>query len=85
MAGLAGVALLLVAYGLLQSGKIKSSQMVYPVLNFTGAGLILVSLIKDWNLSAFVIEVCWMAISLYGMLDILKNKGEKNVIARNRP
>jgi len=70
--GITGVAILLLAYGLLQSEKISSKQLTYPVMNFIGAALITVSLYKDWNLSAFVIEICWMLISVYSMVRIVK-------------
>jgi len=37
------------------------------VLNAVGAALIAVSLLVDFNLSAFLIEVFWVAISLIGI------------------
>ena len=37
------------------------------MLNAAGALLIIVSLIFDFNLSAFVIEVFWLLISLLGL------------------
>lgn len=75
--GILGVVLLLAAYMLLQSGKITSEQYIYPILNFLGAAFIVISLFKDWNLSAFLIETCWMAISVYGFLKIKKNAKTK--------
>jgi uncharacterized membrane protein len=74
--GVLGVILLLVAFASLQSGKITSEQLSYPVMNFIGAGLINISLFKDWNLSAFLIETCWMFISVYGFIKI-KRKAAK--------
>jgi hypothetical protein len=29
---------------------------------------VLLSLVNDFNLSAFVIETCWVVISVYGMI-----------------
>ena len=36
-------------------------------MNLVGAGLILVSLVHDFNLPAFVLESVWGLISLYGL------------------
>ena len=65
--GMAGVACVLAAYGLLQTGRMHSTQVSFSALNALGAGLILVSLLHEFNLSAFVIEAVWLVISLYGM------------------
>lgn len=64
---MAGVALILLAYGLLQMGKISPQQFAFSACNALGAGLILVSLAFDFNLPAAVIESAWLAISLYGL------------------
>lgn len=65
--GLIGVALILVAYFLLQIRKLDQKGVPYSILNLLGAIFILISLIFDWNLPAFVIEVCWLLISAYGI------------------
>ncbi len=65
--GNVGVILILLSYLLLQMKKIKSQSMYYSLMNATGALLILVSLYYDFNLSAFIMEVLWLLISLYGL------------------
>jgi hypothetical protein len=35
---------------------------------------VLLSLVNDFNLSAFVIETCWVLISLYGMVRTRRRK-----------
>jgi hypothetical protein len=65
--GTFGVALLLVAYFLLLSERITSRDLRYSVLNLCGAVLITVSLAYDFNLPAFIIEIFWMAVSVYGI------------------
>ena len=42
--------------------------------NATGAILILVSLLHDFNLSSFVIEIAWLLISLYGLTRWLRDR-----------
>lgn len=70
--GIIGVFLLLLSYFLLNTERMSSKSMRYQLLNFFGAALIMYSLVFDFNLSAFVIEIAWMTISLIGMLRILK-------------
>ena len=65
--GNVGVLLILLSYLLLQMKKIKSQSMYYRLMNAMGALLILVSLYYNFNLSAFVMEVFWLLISLYGL------------------
>ena len=61
-----GVLLLMTAYLLLQLNKL-SNGLLYSILNAVGAGLIVVSLLTNFNLSAFLMEVFWVLISLLGI------------------
>jgi hypothetical protein len=65
--GLFGVALILIAYGLLQLEKIDPKSVSYSALNFIGAVLILVSLYFAFNLASFIIEIAWLLISGFGL------------------
>ena len=65
--GLLGVGLILYSYWLLQSRRVSVEDLKYSVLNLLGSLLIIVSLIKNFNLPSFVIEVIWVAISLFGL------------------
>ena len=62
-----GVIMILGAYLLLQTNKVSSEQVSYSLLNGFGAALVLVSLYYKFNLSAFIIEVFWLLISIYGL------------------
>ncbi|HEX4899504.1 MAG TPA: hypothetical protein VFV61_03170 [Pyrinomonadaceae bacterium] len=68
IAGLAGVVLIIIAYLLLQLGKLPSTAPSYSLLNAIGAFLVMVSLFFDFNLSAFLMEAFWFLISLFGLL-----------------
>lgn len=65
--GLMGVACVLSAYFFLQIEKVKSDGVGYLVLNLVGAILLIVSLMVTFNLASFVIEICWLSISLFGL------------------
>ena len=66
--GSIGVATVIITYFLLQTGRFKSESLRYSVLNGLGAGLIAFSLLYSFNFSAFVVEVLWVLISIYGMI-----------------
>jgi multisubunit Na+/H+ antiporter MnhG subunit len=65
--GSIGVLLMVVAYLLLQVEKLSSSAVSYLLLNVVGAVLVIISLRFRFNLSAFLMEVFWLLISLYGL------------------
>jgi hypothetical protein len=62
-----GVLLMVVAYLLLQLEKLSSSAVSYLLLNATGAIMVMISLLFQFNLSAFFMEAFWLLISLYGL------------------
>jgi len=67
MAGLAGVALYLMSYALLQAGILRGSGYAYAILNLCAASLVLISLTVAFNLSSAIIQVSWIVISLMGI------------------
>lgn len=62
-----GVVVLVITYLMLQLNKLSSDELAYSALNALGAGLIVISLLFDFNLSALVIEVFWVLISFVGI------------------
>jgi len=68
--GNVGVLLILGTYLLVQLRRLDATGVPYLLANGLGAGLILVSLARDFNLSAFLIELVWLLISLYGLARI---------------
>jgi len=72
--GNVGVFLLLAAYLLLQLNKLSSNQISYSILNGLGAILIIVSLVFEFNLSAFAIEFFWLLISLVGIVNYYRSR-----------
>lgn len=70
--GIVGVFILLTTYFLLQLGRLDSRHFIYSFLNFTGALLIFISLLFDWNLAAGLIELFWMLISIFGIVKVYR-------------
>ena len=73
LVGNIGVVLLMMAYLLLQLNRLSSNGLTYSLINALGASLIVVSMVANFNLSAFVIEVFWIFISLLGIYRYFKN------------
>lgn len=69
-AGLFGVVLYLSAYGLLQAGLIGGNSYTYTLLNLFAAAFVLVSLALHFNLSSALIQISWIAISIFGMIRV---------------
>jgi hypothetical protein len=67
LVGNLGVALILGTYFALQIGRLDARRVAYSLLNAVGAGSITISLLFDFNLSAFVVEAAWVAVSLFGL------------------
>lgn len=70
--GTSGVFCILLAYFLMQLGKITSKELSYSLINLIGASLIMVSLLHSWNLPSAIIEICWIFISAFGVYQALK-------------
>ena len=68
LAGFAGVALIVAAYLMLQLNRLPSTAPAYSLLNAIGAFLVMLSLVFDFNLAAFLMEAFWFLISLIGLL-----------------
>ena len=65
--GIVGTAMLIAAYFANQQRWLSSEDWRYPAANLVGAVLILISLWFEWNLPSVVIEIFWIAISLWGI------------------
>jgi len=72
--GLLGTAMILLGFALLQAGRVSGTGLAYQLLNLFGALGILVSLLGTFNLSVFVLEVAWVAVSAYGIMRSFKTK-----------
>ena len=68
--GTVGVVLVVGMYSLLQLGKISSERLLFSVLNGFGSAFILFSLYFEFNLSAALIEGCWLVASVYGFFRV---------------
>jgi uncharacterized protein (DUF983 family) len=67
LVGNIGVALVLAAYLGLTLGRFAGDRPPYLLLNLVGSVLLLVSLVFAFNLSAVLIQVFWIVISLIGL------------------
>jgi hypothetical protein len=66
--------LIVLAYFLTQTEKIKPTELIFTHINLTGSVFLLISLLIDFNLASFILEIVWISISLYGYYKYFKNK-----------
>jgi len=66
--GLFGVIAIVIAYLLLQLERLSSTTLLFSLLNAVGALLIMLSLVAKFNLAAFLMELFWFLISLFGVV-----------------
>jgi multidrug transporter EmrE-like cation transporter len=76
--GNVGVLILVFTYLLLQLNRLRSDDLAYSVLNAIGASLIILSLLIDFNLSALLMEVFWVLISLVGIYRYFRLKAVRS-------
>ena len=69
-AGLAGVFVMTAAYAAAQVGRLSPVKAPSLLLNFGGACLVILSLLRDFNLSAFLMEAVWALVALFGLIRI---------------
>ena len=70
--GIVGTLMVLGAFLMLQAGRLSGTGIVYQLLNLFGAGGVLVSLLGKFNVSVFILEATWVAISAYGIARTFK-------------
>jgi multidrug transporter EmrE-like cation transporter len=66
--GLLGMLVTLLAYFLLQARRLNGNGLAYQLMNAVGSAAIIVSLVYAFNLPAMILEIAWLAISIYGIV-----------------
>lgn len=72
--GVAGTLMALLAFFLLQSGRLSGTGLAYQLLNLFASFGLMVSLLGQFNLAVFLLEGAWAAISLYGIARTLRSR-----------
>ena len=68
--GLIASVALLVAFALLNLGKLTPDDYTYQALNFVGAGFLTASAASPFNAGVFWTELIWSLLGLYGIIKI---------------
>ncbi len=69
-AGLVGVALILAAYAAAQFRRLDPLRAPSLAMNFVGACLIILSLLRNFNLAAFLMEAAWAGVAAFALIRI---------------
>jgi len=75
-----GVVVLMITYLMLQLDKLRSDGLAYSLANAAGASLIVLSLLVNFNLSAFIMEVFWVLISFVGIYRYFRLKTPRQTL-----
>ncbi len=77
--GFIGVAILLIAYFLNLTNKVRNDDLVYLIMNFIGAGTAcFASILLDY-LPFIILEASWTLVSVIGLLSWLKRRKNHNM------
>lgn len=75
IAGLLGVAMMLIAYAASSMGRLDPTRAVALWANLIGAALVLYSLTRDMNISSFVLELAWLVVAAVGLIRLALKRG----------
>lgn len=68
--GLVGVVMMLGAYAGAQLDRLDPVKTPSLVVNLVGSSLVMLSLTRDFNLSAFLMEAAWALVALFGLIRV---------------
>ncbi|WP_101927606.1 MULTISPECIES: CBU_0592 family membrane protein [Luteimonas] len=74
--GILGAILIVLAYFLLQVTRLSGAGLPYLLLNLLGATGIALSLYGQFNLPVLLMQLAWIAISLYGLIRTLRARAK---------
>jgi hypothetical protein len=69
--GVVGVALVLLAYAGIHFDWFDPKRAPALLMNLIGSVLILLSMVRAFNLSAFLMEASWAAMALFGLAKLV--------------
>lgn len=78
--GLVASIALLVAFALLNMGRLTPDHYTYQILNFVGAGFLAASAAKPMNAGVFWAELIWALLGLYGIITIWKKRRAQKIV-----
>jgi len=78
LAGLAGALMILGAYAALQLKRLDAHRWPALTLNFCGASLVAISLLPRFALGAFLVEVAWALIALFGLIRLMAKRAPRD-------
>lgn len=65
--GALGAACVVAMYVKVQLSPDFVKKYAFSAINLFGAALILLSVVADWNMAAFLINIFWVVVSFYGL------------------
>jgi len=82
--GLVGVLAIQIAYGAAQLRRLDPTGLTSLLMNLVGACLIMVSLTRAFNLSAFLVEAAWACVAIFGIARLLRDAARARSAGKRR-
>lgn len=73
---LIGAALLLIGYGLSQTGRINQSSLAYNLFNLFGALLLFIDAVRAWQWGFIILEAAWVVFTIPALWKALRKKAQ---------
>jgi hypothetical protein len=83
--GLLGISFSLFSYARVQWRRDYAKTVSYSLLNLISALFLGISLIQNWNLAAFVSNLLWGLMSIYGLHRCFKYIRRERLEAKKQP
>lgn len=81
MTGVIGFVFYMLAYGLLQMGRISGQGYCYTLMNMLAASLVLISLTHQFNLASVLIQLSWIVISIVGLCRLSRQQPDDPAVS----
>jgi hypothetical protein len=77
--GIVGVALILAAYAGIHFDWFNPKALAALLMNLIGSLLILLSMVRAFNLSAFLMEAAWAGMAIFGLVKLVLRRSTKTI------
>ena len=77
LASLVGAVLILVAYALLQAGKLNQRSLAFCLANFVGSGILTWIAVVERNSGFILLEGSWALLSLFPVFKGLRERSAR--------
>lgn len=83
--GWSGALLLLIAYGLLSSGKLRSQNVRYQAMNIIAGVCLIINAVSNSAWPFVVLNIVWALVGVITVIRIITRKNQQNIPGNPKP